>query len=264
MTAWEDPQLRQFVTCLGLVDPKSGQRWMFEATPDFAHQLETLNKLTGIKENQKPPALDGIFLTHAHIGHYSGLMYLGRESLGASDVPVHAMPRMSEFLRHNGPWSQLLALKNIELRPLQDGTRKKLNHRLAVTPLLVPHRDEFSETVGFIIHGPHQSALFLPDIDKWERWETRIEDVIAKVDYAFLDATFFDGQELGRNMDEIPHPFIVESIQRFANLPKSERQKIRFIHLNHTNAAIRLGSDATKTIERHHLSVSRMGDIFEL
>ena len=42
------------------------------------------------------------------MGHYSGLMHLGREAANTSKVPVYAMPRMLEFLAKNGPWNQLL------------------------------------------------------------------------------------------------------------------------------------------------------------
>ena len=72
--------------------------------------------------------------------------------------------------------------------------------------MLIPHRDEYSETVGFVIRGPDRSALFLPDIDKWDRWERKIADVLADADVAYLDGTFFaDGELLGRDMSKIPH-----------------------------------------------------------
>ncbi len=260
--AWNTPDRAAWVACLGLVDPTTSERWMFEATPDFPRQLETLNQLAPVASQ---PGLNGILLTHAHIGHYTGLMYLGRESLSARDVPVYAMPRMRKFLRDNGPWSQLLQLGNIELRPLDHEREIKLNQRIHVRPLLVPHRDEFSETVGFLIRGPHRTALFLPDIDKWERWETRIEQVLAQVDYAFIDGTFFDEHELPhRDMSEIPHPFVVESLQRFATLPADEKDKIWFVHLNHSNPVLQTNSPAARQIEEAGLHVSRRRMVFAL
>ena len=115
-----------------------------------------------------------------------------------------------------------------------------LNERISITPLQVPHRDEYSETVGFVIRGPDHSILWLPDIDKWQKWPTRIESVIAEVDVAWLDGTFYNESELpGRNLSEIPHPTIEESMTRFAGLPESERRKIRFMHLNQSNPALR-------------------------
>ena len=52
------------------------------------------------------------------MGHYSGLLFLGKEALGGQSVPVFALPRMRQFLRNNGPWEQLISEKNIALRPL--------------------------------------------------------------------------------------------------------------------------------------------------
>lgn len=223
--ARKDPRLRHTVSSVAVVDPESQQYWVFDATPDFPDQIADL-----------PGELAGVFLTHAHIGHYTGLMYLGREAQGARGVPVYAMPRMREFLTNNGPWSQLVALKNVELRPVEDGVR--LNERISVRAIRVPHRDEFSETVGFIVEGPKRRVLYLPDIDKWEKWDRRVEDVIEGVDRAYVDGTFYaDGEVAGRAMSEIPHPFIVESMARLAPLAT----KIRFIHLNHTNPALRNG-----------------------
>ena len=242
--AWTDQRLRRRVASLGIADPTSNQRWMIDATPDFPEQLRML---------QGP--LTGIFLTHAHIGHYLGLAHLGREVMGARGVPVYAMPRMKGFLEKNGPWEQLVRLGNIEIRPLSDGTTIQLNERISVTPLLVPHRDEYSETVAYIVRMPGRSVLWLPDIDKWEKWSTRIEDVIAQVDVAYLDATFFDESELpGRSLSEIPHPTIKESMARL----RAYASKIRFIHLNQSNPVLRDPS----LVERSGFRVGREGERF--
>ena len=234
--AWRDASLRRLATSLGVVDRLSGQRLMFEATPDMREQLYRLDQAMPVEAR---PGLDAIFLSHAHIGHYTGLMFLGHESMGAQDVPVHAMPRMSAFLETNGPWSQLVRYENIALEPMTTGEPVVLD-RVMVTPFEVPHRQEFSEVVGYRIEGPERSALFIPDIDSWEEWEglgTRIEDMLASVDVAYLDATFYANGEIpGRDMSGFPHPFITHSMQRFAALPVAERAKVRFIHFNHTNA----------------------------
>lgn len=247
---WSDPGRRRLATSLGLVDPQTGERWMFEATPDFRRQLQRLDELHPVASR---PGLAGIFLTHAHIGHYTGLMFLGHESMGAADVPVYAMPRMAGFLADNGPWSQLVTYDNIDLRTLAADESVRLNERLSVTPFLVPHRQEFSEVVGYRIDGPRRSALFIPDIDSWEDWDeagVRVEDLLTGVDVAFLDATFYaDGEIPGRDMSGFPHPFITHSIERFAPLPADVRSRVRFIHLNHTNPALWADSEARRTIE---------------
>lgn len=246
--AWRDPTVRRHVSCLGIVDPASHQRWIIDATPDFPDQLRMLDQV------QRPggsPGLAGIFLTHAHAGHYTGLIHLGHESMGATKVPVYAMPRMRSFLSDNGPWDQLVRFGNVELRAMSADVSVRLNERITITPFRVPHREEYSEVVGFKIQGPGRSVLYIPDIDKWERWDRRIEDLILDVDVAYLDGTFFaDGELPNRDMSAIAHPLIADSIKRFAPLAPSERSKVRFIHLNHTNPALSPQGQAARSIER--------------
>jgi pyrroloquinoline quinone biosynthesis protein B len=242
------------VVSLGVVDPASHRWWLIDATPDFPSQLATMAA--------EAPAcsLAGIFLTHAHIGHYTGLMHLGREVMGAHGVPVWAMPRMRGFLAANGPWSQLVTLGNIKLEPLAADSAIALGDSLRVTPFRVPHRDEYSETVGFRVTGPRGTVVWLPDIDKWERWDRRIEDVIGGASATYLDGTFFDGTELsGRNMNEVPHPFVVETLQRLAPLPAATRARVRFIHLNHTNPVLVPNSGERLRVERAGMRVASEG-----
>lgn len=245
--AWRDPSARRRVSCLAIVDPASGQRWMIDATPDFRVQLRLLDEI------QAPcgtPGLDGILLTHGHIGHYTGLMFLGHESIGAKDVPVYVMPRMHTFLSNHGPWDQLVRYKNIELKSLSAGHVIQLNARIQVTAIRVPHREEYTEVVGFQIAGPERSVLFIPDIDKWDRWDRDIADLIHQVDVAYLDGTFFDdGEVAGRDMSAIPHPFITESIRRLGALPADERAKVHFIHFNHTNPVLDSTSTAAQRVQ---------------
>ncbi|MEY3368194.1 MAG: hypothetical protein RI973_1349 [Bacteroidota bacterium] len=249
------------VVSLGVVDRAGKSTWLFEASPDLPEQMKLLRRMAGDSAAEVP---DGIFLTHAHIGHYAGLMFLGKEAMDARGVAVYAMPRMKRYLEDNGPWSQLVDRNNISLREIQGGTTVVAGS-LEVTPLLVPHRDEFSETVGYRIQGPEKSLLFIPDIDKWEKWDRDIVREIARVDYALLDATFYDAQELpGRKMEEIPHPFVVESMSRFDTLPAAERSKVHFIHLNHTNPALLPDSPASLEIQRRGYKVARFGDILAL
>ena len=245
---------KERVASLALADPASGRWWLFDATPDLPAQLAAMQPASGC-------TLAGVFVTHAHIGHYTGLMHFGREVMGARGVPVWAMPRMRAFLEANGPWDQLVRLRNIELRPLAADSVIDLGNGLRVTPFRVPHRDEYSETVGFRIARGTKAALFLPDIDKWERWDRSIEQAIAGVDVAWLDGTFHDAGELpGRNLAEIPHPLVVESVERFRALPAGERAKIRFIHLNHTNAVGRPGSRERSALEREGYRVAKTGE----
>jgi len=161
------------------VDKEEEKIWMFEATPDFKYQLRNLTTKSSLSK------ISGIFLTHAHIGHYTGLMNLGREVMGSRGMPVYAMPRMKNYLETNGPWSQLVDLKNIKINELQADSAIQVSNKLTVTPFLVPHRGEFSETVGYRIESANTKVLFIPDIDKWYLWDRSIIEEISKVDYAF-------------------------------------------------------------------------------
>lgn len=235
---WRGEEAKRQVVSLGLTDQASEQNWLFEATPDFTAQLQQLQQVSGSTN------LSGIFLTHAHMGHYAGLLQLGREAMGAKGMPVYVMPRMKEFLETNAPWSQLVALGNIKLILMEQDTPIQLTPNLRVIPLKVPHRDEFSETVGFRIETREKSLLFIPDIDKWPLWEKDIRAEVARVDVALLDATFYQEGELpNRNMSEIPHPFVAETIALFSPLPAAVRQKVKFIHFNHSNPLILEGPE---------------------
>lgn len=257
---WNKQEESKMVSCIAVVDPVSNEAWMFDATPDFKFQLANL---TGPKNNY--PSLAGIFLTHAHIGHYTGLMHLGKEAMGANRVPVFAMPRMIKFLSNNGPWSQLVSLHNISLQPIQADSVVTLNERLRVKPISVPHRDEFSETVGFEINGPSKSLVFIPDIDKWERWNRSIVEIVKTHDYNLLDGTFYDNGEIpGRDMSQIPHPFIVESMHQFSKLNEEEKSKILFIHFNHTNPVLKMNSLVRKSVFDNGFKVADEGMILGL
>ena len=256
--ARRDPSRRERVACLGLVDDRAGARFLIDATPDLPSQLDSLNAGRTVADRRRP--VDGILLTHAHIGHYTGLMYLGREALGARAVPVYATARMASFLRSNGPWSQLVALGQIELREIEPGREVVLTPSLAVTAVRVPHRDELSDTVGYVVRGPGQSLLYVPDIDKWEKWDRRFEDEVARVGVALLDGTFLSADELpGRSQAEVPHPTVGETMTRLAAL----KGRVSFIHLNHTNPLLWDGR-ARRDLTRRGFAVAADGRAFSL
>ena len=239
MRAWEDKSLRRAASSIAVIDESAKAKYIFDATPDMREQLYALQQIAPDDEYK----LNGVFPTHAHIGHYVGIMHFGHEAMGAKGVPVYAMPRMHEFLSTNGPWEQLVRYGNITLQPMVDGEPIEFGEQLRITPIIVPHRDEYSETVGFRIDGPNKSAVYIPDIDKWERWGTDIRDIIRSVDYALLDATFFaDGELPGRDMSKIAHPFVAESMLLMQDMTAEEKSRVIFIHMNHTNPLLIEGS----------------------
>ena len=254
----EDFEQNRYETSVMLINNETNESYLFDASPDINKQLNFMAK--GIKKNLK-----GIFLTHAHIGHYTGLMYFGREALNSKLMNVYAMPRMKKFLEQNGPWSQLVSLQNISIKELSNNSMIEIDSSVVIQPIEVPHRAEFSETVGYKIYGPNKTLLFIPDIDKWYLWEKSIIDEVKQVDYALIDATFYDSMEVNyRDLSEIPHPFVVESMELFESIQDEEKGKIFFIHLNHTNPLLDNESNQYKFVRENGYNVAKEGMKFDL
>ena len=254
----DEAQSKRHVASLMLINNGNNYSYLFDASPDINEQLNFMGDR--IKKDLK-----GIFLTHAHIGHYTGLMYFGRESLNSKSINVYAMPRMKKFLEQNGPWSQLVSLENILITELNNNSKISVDSNVIIQPFEVPHRPEFSETVGYKIYGPNKKVLFIPDIDKWYLWDKSIIDEIKKVDYALVDATFYDSKEVNyRDISEIPHPFVIESMELFDSLNEKEKNKIYFIHLNHTNPLLDSNSSEYKDLISKGYNVAQEGLVLKL
>ena len=250
--AWEDPRWRHPVVCLGLVDEEEGF-YLIDATPDFPEQLRTLSaSLPGGR-------LSGILLTHAHVGHYTGLIHLGKEVQDVRGVPLYVSQRMARFLQENAPWSGLVRRGNVELRVIEPETPFHLSPRLSVTPIPVPHRDEYSDTLAFLVRGATKALFYCPDIDSWDRWDRDLRGFLAGVNIALLDGTFFSADELGRGVEEVPHPPVYETAKELAGT----RCDVRFIHLNHTNPLWQPGPERS-WLYRQGFQVGRVGDRWRL
>jgi pyrroloquinoline quinone biosynthesis protein B len=245
-----------YPTSLALIDREKKSFYLFEASPAIREQLQM------VKDSFPGYALKGVFITHAHIGHYLGLAQFGREVMGAKGVPVYVMPRMKSFLERNGPWSQLIELGNISLMGLRKDKYLDIDEGLEVSAALVPHRDEYSETVGFSVQTQKGRFLFLPDIDSWEAWDLQIKSMAPFYTFMFLDATFYNDEELpGRDMSKIPHPRVSETMNLFADFPFKSR--IQFIHFNHTNPVLR-DTPERKLVLDKGFSISQQGMIIDL
>ena len=71
--------------------------------------------------------------------------------------------------------------------------------------------------------GPARELLYIPDIDKWEKWGRRLEDELAAVAVALLDGTFETETELpGRSLLEIPHPLVGETVGRLSGKTRAD------------------------------------------
>lgn len=250
--AWASVSQRRWVSALGLLDVD--QWFLIDATPDFREQLHFM-------QAHVPSApLAGILITHAHIGHYTGLIHLGYEAMATRELPVYGTPRLNNFLRAHAPWKQLVDQGHIVLRELTPGELHTLTPNLSVLPMLVPHRDEWSDTVAFIVRGPARQLLYLPDIDAWDQWPHTLRDVIAEVDVALLDGSFFSHTELpGRALACIGHPLVMDTASRLAGLTAD----VRFIHLNHSNPLHHAGPERA-WLETQGLKVGETGDEWAL
>jgi pyrroloquinoline quinone biosynthesis protein B len=247
--ARRDPSKRRLVASLGLLDPATGRRFIIDATPDFPEQVERLGSLP-----------DAILLTHAHVGHYLGLAGLGREVVNARDLPVYATASMARFLRENKPWSRLVERGNVAIREIEPGKEFELSPNLRATAIRVPHRDEDSDTVAYLVRGPRRRLLWLPDIDRFEKWDRRLEDFAADPDLTmFLDGTFFAADEIpGRAIADIPHPLVPATAERLTTSgPPAAR--VFFVHLNHTNRLL-WDTGALRAVLSKGLGVAKEGD----
>ncbi|HVT59214.1 MAG TPA: MBL fold metallo-hydrolase [Thermoanaerobaculia bacterium] len=250
VAARHDPALRRHVASLAIHLPASGRVLLIDATPDLGPQLEVVHDF-----RHHPAAgvdrmpVDGVLLTHAHIGHYLGLAYFGFESLNSNGLPVYASRRMAAFLAANGPWSELVRRHNVALHEITPGEPLALGEGVAVTALQVPHRNELSDTLGFVVRGPRHTLLYVPDTDSWRAWPRPLPEVLEreKIDVAVLDGTFYAAGELpDRDIKKIGHPLMTETIALLREPVKTGRLRVYFTHLNHSNPAL----DATGTARR--------------
>ena len=246
-SAFADVGLGHRIACIGLRD--GDEAWLLDASPDLGRQAWAVGG-----------TLRGVWLTHAHLGHYTGVLQLGKEAWAARGMPLFAMPAMQAFLEANEPFASVLRDGHAVVHPLAADRSVALSERLSVTPWLVPHRGPWSETVGLHVRGPSRTALYLPDIDAWEPWDRDLAEVVSEVDALFLDGTFFDVDELaGRDQRTIPHPTVRATMGRLQALPEALRARVHFIHLNHSNPLLDPASEASAEVERRGYRVAREG-----
>ncbi|MCP3978938.1 MAG: MBL fold metallo-hydrolase [bacterium] len=248
-----DPGRRRFVSSVAIVLPDPARVFLIDATPDIREQLDALRDLRGPLPGRVDRApIDGVFLTHAHIGHYLGLAFFGFEAVHAQKLPVYCSAPLAGYLRDNGPWSQLVRIGNIELRESPAGSAIDLGQGVSVTPLSVPHRDEYADTVGFVIRGPRSTILYVPDTDSWRAWDPPATEQLRGIDVAIVDATFFSTAEMpGRAVESIGHPLIADSMDLFEPLVRDGKLQVYFTHLNHSNPALDPnGPEATEIRKR--------------
>jgi len=260
--ARRDPRRASPVASLAII---VGPRvWLVDASPDLPAQLEALADV-----RQAPPGrvdrrpLDGVLLTHAHMGHYLGLAFLGYEAVAAESVDVWASPRMAGFLRTQAPWEQLVRQASIVVHEAPAGQAVVLDREAGVEalPIAVPHRAEYTDTYAWKISGPRATVLYVPDTDPWSKWTTSLDEVLAGVDLLLVDGTFHSMHELpGRDITEIGHPLVVDTMDRLQAKVSAGELEVWFVHLNHSNPVLEPEGAERAALEARGFRVAGVGD----
>jgi len=225
------------------VTSDEGTVLLFDVSPDIRSQYKRLAAHCGYA-----PPLDGVFVTHGHMGHYAGLVHFGKEAASTSGLPLFAPSSVLEFLEENEPWATLISGEH--LRPISIDDATATVDRITVSAVHVPHRAEFTATVGYSIAiDDNPWVFYLPDIDGWDEWP-EAEEVFTRHDVCLIDATFSSMDELpGRDIAAIKHPLVPDTIVRFQHLTPDHTMILT--HINHSN---RLGvPDADITTLAHEL-----------
>ena len=201
-------------------------RLLFDASPDLRSQFQLLPTV-----DRSGLLVDAVFITHCHMGHYTGLAQFGREAANTNQIPLYGSPSVIEVLETNEPWASLFRRGNLRAHPMDDVVHLG---RLSIRRIPVPHRAELSDASAFSIAVDERPwLLYLPDIDAWDDWP-EAERVLSSHELCLLDATFGSPDELpGRDMSSIPHPFVEETIARFGHL--TGRTMMLLGHINHSN-----------------------------
>jgi pyrroloquinoline quinone biosynthesis protein B len=239
--AREDSKFELMGPSVAILDEEKEYCYLIDTSPDIKPQLELVKEiLPKVKTNEKIP-ISGVFLTHAHFGHISGLWMLGKECIDTRDIKVYCTSKMSEFLVENHPFSHMLDRKNLGL------TTMKANHKypiedFSISSFLVPHRNEYADTVGYIIEKG-KKILYLPDLDSWTE---ELVKLIESVDIALIDGSFYTNDELPGRTD-VPHPPMRDTME----LLNPSKTEIYFTHFNHTNPILNInGKERKETLEK--------------
>ncbi len=248
--AWKNLDVKRLPSCVALIDKSQKKYWLFDVTPEVKEQIYMLNEFNC--------SLAGVFITHAHTGHYMGLISFGLEMMNLKALPIYVMPRMKNYIENNSLFNQLIENENIQLYPIRNDLEIETSNNIFITPFEVPHRNELSETVGFKIKGSRTSVVYLPDIDSWDGFENQLRIMIKDNDLLFIDGTFFTKDEIkSRDISKIPHPEIIDTMDRLSDLPKDDKSKIHFIHFNHTNEVLKQDREVYNKVLDLGFSISK-------
>ena len=287
-----DPSLRRMPIALGVAG-RDGTRHLIEASRFLGEQLD-LWKISGTfpededgsgggRAARKCP-VNSVTITHAHLGHVDGLGLFGREVINSEKLPLNCSETFKmRALEKNPVWSKMVEQGCIEphvwTSEEEFSAAGTAEAGFMINAIPIPHRAELSDTHALLLESTESGRrlLFLPDHDDWDQTLKAVgcasvqEWLVDKldVDIALLDGTFFNpGSELGnvRNVAEIPHPPVAETLVKLGKKPGGEKKDRRFIfcHLNHTNPLCNPDSTERKLVEEAGWEIASEGDVFVL
>lgn len=230
---------QRYATAVLLSD---GGEYLFDATPDIRFQISTVP--------------DGVFLTHAHLGHLPGLLFFGQEAANAERTPVYAAEGLNDVIRNSPPLNLLIKQDNLTLNDFSSHASVEFND-VRVESHSVEHRESLpTDTLAYMIEGPNRSLLYMTDIDEWN---PTTQQLVEQADIALVDGTFWSESELKRT-EEVPHPYVKDSIRKL----DPERTEIYFTHLNHTNPLLNRNSSEYDRIKNAGFDIASSGTKFKL
>ncbi|MCJ7479159.1 MAG: MBL fold metallo-hydrolase [Candidatus Nanohaloarchaeota archaeon QJJ-7] len=240
--AREDPNKQRYATALKVYDEEKGVNYLFDASPDIRFQLGD-------------EFMDGIFISHGHLGHVTGLLYLGKESINSNMTDVYCSESAADFLKENYPYRLLVDRNNIVLNTFEEnGHENLMGMKVDFVPVI--HRYVPTDMHAFRIKTDDTNLFYMTDIDHWT------DDAIKEVesaDVAIIDGCFWSQEEIDR-YERVPHPPIKESLEIFEDTDTD----IIFTHINHTNPVLDPESEERKKVEEAGFRIAEEGMEIEL
>ena len=175
------------------------------------------------------------------------------DSRTVTDIDVLAPPGVCGFMENNMPFKELILRKNILLNSITPGQEISIFEDCSIAPFQVPHRPDAITTYAYLIkrNKGQETILYMPDTDEINE---EIVDLAGKCDIAIIDGTFFSREEIStRDINEIPHPFIQDSIKLFTKMGT----RVIFTHINHTNPVNDPVSEASGKVLESRYEIAR-------
>lgn len=223
-------------------DEEDSFRYLIDATPDVRYQI------TG-------EYLDGVFISHGHLGHITGLLQFGEEGCNKTDLPLYVSDKTENYIRKNDPFRLLIDKGNVEIMNFNDEDEVDIRGG-CIEAFEAKHNRVNTDTLSFMIHGEEKTLFYIADIHEWTE---KTLNLMQKADIAIVDGTFWNEEEIER-YEEVPHPVMKETM----HLAEGWDTDIYFTHLNHTNPALREDTDERQEIQERGFGVVEEGMEFEL